>query len=96
MTLRPMPGNVFILPDKQAEHVGLIYIPENRRDMDMPQTGKVVAMGGILKTKKGVLVPPEFKVGDRVIFKKHSGLFVDWKGKRFVQIRHHDIEAILE
>ena len=92
---RPTAGNVFIETIDDAEKVGRIVIPEQARNKDMPSRGIVFAIGGRLKTKKGVLVEPEFKVGQKVLFRKFSGLLVDFGGKRFVQVKHHHIEAIL-
>lgn len=95
MRLRPTAGNVFIRPDDDPEKVGLIYKPEEFRNREMPQTGKVVAIGGKLKTKKGILVDPEFKVGDRVLFRKFSALFAELGKTKLVYCKHHDILAIL-
>jgi co-chaperonin GroES (HSP10) len=96
LRLRPTAGNVFILPDPEPEKSGLILKPETYRDRDMPSTGTVFAMGGKLRTKKGVLVEPEFKIGQRVVFKKFSGLFCEIGDKRLVQIKQHDVEGILD
>lgn len=94
--LRPTAGNVFIRPDKDPSKEGLIWKPEAYANREMPQTGVVVAIGGKLKTKKGVLVDPEFKVGQRVVFRKFSGLFTDFEGEQLVQLKQHHVEAILE
>jgi chaperonin GroES len=92
---RPTSGNVFIETIDDPEKVGRIIIPEQARNKDMPSIGIVFAMGGRLKTKKGVLVEPEFKVGQKVLFRKFSGLLVDFGGKRFVQVKQHDVMAVM-
>lgn len=95
LSIRPTRGNVLIAPDPDPAMAGRIFIPEQIRNRDMPSIGTVLAIGGRLKTKKGVLVEPEFKPGDKVLFRKFSGLFVDFRGKRFVQVKIHDIEAVI-
>ena len=92
---RPTAGNVFIETIDDAEKVGRVIIPEQARNKDMPSRGIVFAMGGRLKTKKGVVVEPEFKVGQKVLFRKFSGLLVDFEGKRFVQVKQHDVQAVI-
>jgi co-chaperonin GroES (HSP10) len=92
---RPTAGNVFIETIDDAEKVGRIVIPEQARNKDMPSRGIVFAIGGRLKTRKGVLVEPEFKTGDKVLFRKFSGTFCDIGDKKLVQIKIHDVQAII-
>ena len=95
MKLRPMPGKVILDPIDE-EYIGRIIIPDTVKDRDMPHIGRVVAMNGALLTKKGVRVLAEFRPGQKVLFKKFAGLFVEWAGKRYVQVGFGDIMAILE
>ena len=95
MRFRPTAGNVFVETIDDPEKVGRIIIPEQARNKDMPSIGIVFAMGGRLMTKKGVLVEPEFKVGDKVLFRKYSGTFCDIGDKHLVQIKIHDVQALL-
>jgi co-chaperonin GroES (HSP10) len=95
MRFRATSGNVFVETIDDPEKVGRIIIPEQARNKDMPSIGIVFAMGGRLMTKKGVLVEPEFKVGDKVLFRKYSGTFCDIGDKHLVQIKIHDVQALL-
>lgn len=92
--LKPTAGNVFILPDQEPESLGRIIRPAEYRNREMPASGHIFAMGGKLTTRKGVVIEPEFKIGDHVIFRKYSGLFCDVGGKRLIQIKQHDVEAL--
>ena len=92
---RATAGNVFISTIDDPERVGRIIIPEQARNKDMPSIGIVFAMGGRLKTKKNVLVEPEFKTGDKVLFRKYSGTFCDIGDKHLVQVKIHDVMAIM-
>lgn len=97
MKIRPMAGNVFILPDWDENiQSSIIEIPEEYRGRQMPQQGKVVAMNGKRVFKDGSTALAEFKIGDKVVFKKHSGLIIDIDGQRLVQCKIHDIEAVIE
>jgi co-chaperonin GroES (HSP10) len=92
---RATAGNVFVETIDDPEKVGRIIIPEQARNKDMPSIGIVFAMGGKLMTKKGVLVEPEFKTGDKVLFRKYSGTFCDIGDKHLVQVKIHDVMAIM-
>jgi co-chaperonin GroES (HSP10) len=64
-------NNVLIGPliQKRVTDSGLIHLPIGRTLWDGDQKQWVVlAIGPGRRTKKGVLIPPEVKVGDRVIF----------------------------
>lgn len=93
--MRPTKGNVFIEPEFQAPSA-VIHQPEAFARREMPQIGRVVAIGGARKFKSGLIVKPEFKPGDRVVFRKFSGLWSNVSGKELIQVKQHDVEAVLE
>lgn len=93
--IRATAGNVLIKPDKESERVGLIWKPQTAMNRDVPEIGTVVAIGGMRLTKKGVLVAPEFKVGDKVLLKKFTCLFVNVDGQELLQTKQHEILAVL-
>lgn len=95
VTLRPRMGTVLIDPEMIEEYRGRIIIPQTSQGRDMPHIGTVVAMNGAYLTKKGVKVLPEFRPGSRVIFKRFSGIFVEIRTKRLIQVKMSDIEAVL-
>jgi len=96
IALKPTKGRVFIMPDPVVPAKTFLAIPERAMNRDMPDTGTVFAIGGRRITRKGVVVDHEFKVGDRVLFRKFSGLWVDVRGHKLIQIGQNDVEAILE
>lgn len=96
LELKPLKGKVFIRPDISVPAETFLHIPESAKNRDMPDRGTVFAIGGRRITKKGVVLEHEFKQGDKVIFKKHSGLWVDVRGHRLIQVENNDILAILE
>jgi len=93
-TLKPTPGNVFLEPIFDELKSDLIAFPE-RNPEEMPRLGKVVAMAGWRKAKNGQSIPPEFKVGDTVFFPRSTGLFVEFNGQKLVQIKYHDVIAVM-
>lgn len=96
MRLRPTKGRAFILPETTGPTSSLLVIPEIAQNKAMPEIGKVVAMSGAFRTKKGIIVQPEFRIGDRVLVKKYTGLFVDFKEVRYFSMPIHDVMAVLE
>jgi co-chaperonin GroES (HSP10) len=97
MTLRPLPGNIFVEPIVE-KHIGMILIPTYVQEKDMPHIGRIVAMNGARVTKKGKVILEDYRPGDKVLFKKFSGLFVEHGGKRLLRLQMKDdpILAILE
>jgi len=96
MRLRPTKGHAFILPETTGPTSSLLVIPGIAQNKAMPEIGKVVAMSGAFRTKTGIIVQPEFKIGDRVFVKKYTGLFVDFQEVRYFSVPIHDVMAVLE
>src|SRR5688572_28411106 len=94
--LKPLAGRVFIKPEQSVPAETFLHIPESAKNNDMPDRGTIFAIGGRRITKKGVVLEHEFKVGDRVLFRKFSGLWQDIRRHRLISVEQKDIEAILE
>lgn len=95
MRLRPTAGKVFIKPDWDEIKSSNIIIPGVAKKRDIPTQGVVWAMGGVEVTKKGVKIPIEFKIGDRVLIEKHTGLMEEIDGQTLVRITIRDVLAVL-
>jgi co-chaperonin GroES (HSP10) len=93
--MKPTKGNVFIVPETSGLNSDTIIIPETTKGRDIPQFGRVVAIGGKPITKKGVVTQPEFKVGDRIMFQKFGGLFVERGSIKYFSVKQHHVIAIL-
>lgn len=93
--LKPCAGKVFINPEETKPADTNLVLPETSCNREMPCIGEVFAIGGRRITKKGVVLDHEFKVGDRVFFRKYSGVWVDIRGHKLIQIEQKDVEAIL-
>ncbi len=71
VNVTPLHDRVLIKRIEEKESIkGGIIIPDSAKEK--PQEGEVVAAGAG-KIEKGVRVPLDVKVGDRVLFGKYSG-----------------------
>ena len=95
MRLRPTKGHVLIIPEEAGLKSDTLVIPEQARNKEMPEIGRIVAMAGKQITKKGVLVEPEFRIGNRVLVKKFTGLFVEFEGTKYFRVPYADVMAVL-
>jgi chaperonin GroES len=67
----PFEDRVVILPSEETETMrGRLYIPDTAKEK--PTQGEVIAVGPG-RFEKGVRIPMEVRVGDRVIYGKYSG-----------------------
>ena len=93
MAIKPLGDRVLIQPlEQQEEKVGSIYIPDTAKEK--PQEGTVEAVGPG-RTEDGKLIPPEVKVGDKILYGKYSGTEIKHGGKDYLIIRESDILAII-
>ncbi len=94
MKIRPLHDWVLVQRSKEEEKTkGGIIIPDTAKEK--PQEGKVVAIGKG-KYEEGKLVPPEVKVGERILFGKYSGNEVKVEGEETMLIRESDIYCVIE
>ncbi len=94
LKLKPLGGRVIVEPIEQEEMTaGGIILPETAKEK--PQEGHVLAAGPGDRDDKGVRVPMDVKVGDKVLFAKYSGTEVKMDGKKLLIMRESDILAIV-
>jgi chaperonin GroES len=75
---------------------GGIVIPDGAKEK--PLEGEIVSQGDGIPTDdgKGIKYPLDTKVGDRVLFPKHSGTDINVGGEDLLVLREEDILAIIE
>ena len=80
--------------DEEQTTAGGIIIPDNAREK--PSRGRVIAVGNGVYIN-GLLVPPDVRVGDKVLFAKWAPSAAEVKidGKEFIIIKDSDIFGIL-
>lgn len=95
MKLKPLADRVVVKPIEQEEKTaGGIVLPDTAKER--PQEGEVVAVGEGKLLDNGERVPPQVKVGDRVLFAKYGGTEVKIDGVEYLILRESDILAISE
>ena len=107
--IKPARGYVLISPEEADEvSAGGVILPD--RIKDMPQKGKVLAVGasklhyesGLMNDLPrggrsiGVEEPCEFKVGDIVIFKRFVDNRIKEDGKELLLVKFEDILGVYE
>ena len=95
MKIRPLQDRVIVKRIAEEEKTkGGIIIPDTAKEK--PQEGKVIAVGKGKVNDAGKLIPPEVKVGDRILFGKYSGSEVKLDGEEHLIMREDDILGVLE
>ena len=71
---------------------GGIVLPDTAKEK--PQQAEVVAVGKG-KVQDGKTIPPEVKVGDKVLFGKYTGTEFSIDGEEYLMLKEEDILAIV-
>ena len=94
VNVEPLADRVVVLPLEDEEQMrGGLYIPDT--DKEKPQSGKIVAVGPGKLSEEGVRIEPDVKVGQTVLYGKHSGTEVTVESEDYLILRESDILAIL-
>jgi len=89
----PLADRVAIRPmEETAEMRGGLYIPDTAKEK--PIQGDILAVGPG-RMEKGVRVPMELQVGDRVVYGKYTGTQVELEGEEIILIKESDVIAKL-
>ena len=93
VNVTPLHDRVLIKRIEEKESIkGGIIIPDTAKEK--PQEGEVIAAGAG-KIEKGVRVPLDVKVGDRVLFGKYSGSEIKVDDEDYLILREDEILAKL-
>jgi len=91
LSLKPLEDRVVIMPSDEAESMrGGLYIPDTAKEK--PTQGSVLAVGPG-RMDKGVRIPMEVSVGDKVIYGKYSGTPFQLGNDEVIIIKASDILA---
>ena len=94
MSVKPLADRVLVEALEAAEKTaGGLYIPDNAKEK--PQKGKIIAVGPGKAGDNGVVIKPEVKVGDTVLYGKYSGTEVSVEGKDYLIMRESDLLAVI-
>ncbi|MEI6114183.1 MAG: co-chaperone GroES [Burkholderiales bacterium] len=94
MALRPLHDRVIVKRlDNERKTASGIVIPDSAAEK--PDQGEVLAVGPGKKTEEGKILPPDVKVGDKVLFGKYAGQSVKVDGDEVLVIREEEILAVI-
>ncbi|MFZ8802921.1 MAG: co-chaperone GroES [Candidatus Calescibacterium sp.] len=82
------------LEEVEERTPGGIIIPDTAKEK--PQIGEVVAVGKGKILQDGKVIPPEVKVGDKVLFAKYAGTEVKIEGEEYLIMSEDEILGIIE
>jgi chaperonin GroES len=92
-TLEPLSDRVIVRPIETNEvSKGGIILPDTAKEK--PQEGEIIAVGPGKLTDKGMRMPMEVKLGDRIIFAKYAGTEVKLSDEKLMIMSQSDIMAI--
>jgi chaperonin GroES len=74
--------------EEKATAKGGIIIPDTAKEK--PHQGEVMAIGAG-KIEKGHRMPLNVKVGDRILFDKHTGIDINIDGQEYLILREEEI-----
>ena len=95
MKLRPLQDRILVQRvEEETKTKGGIIIPDTAKEK--PAEGKVIAVGSGKVAEDGKRVPPEIKVGDRILFGKYSGTEVKIEGQEYLIMREDDVLGVIE
>ncbi len=95
MKFRPLHDRVVVRRiTPQEKTAGGIIIPDTVKEK--PMEGEVLAVGPGARNEQGVIVPPDVKSGDRVLFGKWSGTEVKLDGEDLIIMKESDLMGVIE
>jgi chaperonin GroES len=95
MQARPLHDQVVIKRlEAETQTASGIIIPDNAQEK--PQQGEIVAVGPGKTLDNGQVRAPQVQVGDRVFFRKYSGVDIKIAGQELVIAREDEILAVIE
>ncbi|MBM2839403.1 MAG: co-chaperonin [Deltaproteobacteria bacterium] len=95
MKIRPLQDRIIVKRIKEEEKTkGGLFIPETAKEK--PSEGEIVAIGKGKILENGTLLPPDVKVGDRILFSRYGGSEVKIEGVEHLIMREDDILGVIE
>ena len=95
MSFKAVHDRVIVIEDT-AETVTTTGIVLTDGAAEKPAQGKVIAVGPGKRTKDGILIPLEVKVGDKVMYYRGAGSKVKLEGQLVLILKEEEIYVIVE
>jgi chaperonin GroES len=95
MKIRPLHDRIIVKRlEEDRTSPGGIAIPDTAGQK--PMHGKILAVGNGKILENGHVRPCDLKLGDKILFGKHSGTEVRVEGEDLVVMREEDVMAVIE
>ena len=93
MKIQPLADRIMVkvLEAKEVTKGGIV-LPDTAKEK--PQEAEIIAVGKGKVSDEGKTIPPEVKVGDKVLFGKYSGTEITVDGQEYLILKEEDILAI--
>ena len=96
MKIQPLKDKILVRPIKAEKQTESGIVIPDTIEGERPQEGEVLAVGSGKVTPEGKTIPPEVKVGDKVLFTKYSPTEVKHEGEELFILSESDILAIIK
>ena len=95
MKIQPLADRIMVkvLEAKDVTKGGIV-LPDTAKEK--PQEAEVISVGKGKVSDEGKVIPPEVKVGDKILFGKYTGTEVTLDGKEYLILKEEDILAIVK
>lgn len=89
-------GNRVVLKPCEAEDKtpGGVILPDTAKER--PLKGVVIAIGPGIRLENGMVVPPDVKVGETVVYRSFAGFPIKDGDEEYIVINENDILAVIE
>ncbi|OGW78613.1 MAG: co-chaperone GroES [Omnitrophica bacterium RIFCSPLOWO2_02_FULL_45_16] len=95
MKIQPLADRIMVeVLDAKEVTKGGIVLPDTAKEK--PQEAKVVAVGKGKISDEGKAIPPEVKVGDKILFGKYSGTEITIDENEYLILKEEDILAVIK
>jgi len=95
MKIQPLADRIVVKVLEAEERTkGGIVLPDTAKEK--PQEAEVIAIGKGKISDEGKTIPPEVKVGDKILFGKYSGTEIRIDDKEYLILKEEDILAIVK
>jgi chaperonin GroES len=96
MNIQPLAEYILLEPVKGEEKTKAgILLPETA-EKEHPEQGTIVAVGPGKRTEEGKLIPPQVKVGQKVLFTKYGPNEIKVGEKEYLIAKEEDLLAVIE
>jgi len=95
MKVQPLGDRIVVeVLEAKEKTKGGIVLPDSAKEK--PQEAKVVAIGKGRVSEEGKVVPPQVKVGEKILFGKYSGTEITVDDKEYLILKEEDVLAIVK